>query len=102
MAAKKKTSVKKDEVVEETQETVEETADEQIESINQEELKQIYDLKNKALQLTEQANKAVGSAKIADLEANNFIMQVFLKYGINQSTDQIMQDGTILRGTSEA
>jgi len=68
-----------------------------LETVLPEELKTITDLKAKAVALAAEAQKSLDVAKMADLEATNFTMQVFLKYKIDPTKDQLHQDGSIHR-----
>ena len=64
------------------------------ESLTQEEIGIIIDLKNKAI-------IANLSAKLAELEAKNYILTIYNKYNIKNGIDQIVENGKIIRGQDE-
>ncbi len=70
----------------------------ELEVIAPEEVEQIKTLKTNAVQLVSTAEKAYVQARVAELEAQNYILQIFLKYKVSLSEGENINDlGHILR-----
>jgi len=74
-----------------------------IESVSPEEINQIKTLRNNSVQLTAVAEKAYDKARTAELEAQNYILQVFNKYKLSLADgDNLTEDGNVVRGEKKA
>lgn len=71
------------------------------EQISADELNKIKALQSKAVLQATVAEKAYADARIADLEANNFMLTVYNKYKLVSGKDTITNDGSILRVKEE-
>ncbi len=68
-------------------------------SILPEEINQIKTLRNNAVHLTSLAEAAYAKARLAELEAQNYILQVFNKYKLSLADgDNINENGDVVKG----
>jgi hypothetical protein len=65
--------------------------------ISEEDLNKIKQLQSKAAYIALLAEKAYADAKVAELEANNFTLIIYNKYGLVNGQDSITNDGTIIK-----
>lgn len=70
-------------------------------SITEEELNNINNLKQKVVLATANAETAVLLKKNAELEVNNYILNIYNKYDIKVKTDVISTSGEIIKGKVE-
>ncbi len=67
------------------------------EHISDEELNRIKNLQSKAVYAATLAEKAYSEARVAELEVNNFTLNVYNKYRLISGKDSITTDGLIIR-----
>ena len=67
------------------------------ESISQQEIVAIQEVKRRADLARSEAEKAVALSQLAEANAKNLILQVYNKYSIKVGEDQILDTGKIVR-----
>jgi hypothetical protein len=65
--------------------------------ITQEELTAVLTARAKLTTTKLEAEKFVAIARVADLETTNLVLNIYNKYGLKVGTDNIREDGTIVR-----
>jgi hypothetical protein len=90
-----------DTVVDTVVEPVVEQVEPQKEFISAEDLKALSDRRERTLQLATAADKAVAEAKIASLEFDVLVRNLFIKYGLTADSHLNQFDGQIVRPESE-
>jgi len=73
-----------------------------VEQVSPEDMQRIRDAKNNTVLATAKAETAVAMSTNAELQANNLILSIYNKYGLVLGTDQIMENGNIVKGATVA
>jgi hypothetical protein len=72
-----------------------------MEKVSEAELMQIKIAKLTTTLKHTEAEKAEVIAKATDLEFENLVLRIYLKYGLELGTDQITEDGTLIRSEAK-